>query len=77
MRPIILLTPFKRNRTPSKHIYYALRLYISDLSLRKKDIAEVISICQEESYFDMEFDSIMVQAKEDTTEEKKRRVRNR
>ena len=29
------MTPFKRNRTPSKYIYYALQLYISGLSLRK------------------------------------------
>src|SRR6188472_4084862 len=35
MRPSILMTPFKRNRTPSKYIYYALQLYISGLSLRK------------------------------------------
>ena len=26
---------FKRNRTPTKHIYYALHLYFSGLSLRK------------------------------------------
>jgi putative transposase len=26
---------FKRNRTPTKHIYYALYLYFSGLSLRK------------------------------------------
>jgi hypothetical protein len=26
---------FKRNRTPRKHIYYALHLYFSGLSLRK------------------------------------------
>ncbi|MGA8913012.1 MAG: hypothetical protein WB443_09170, partial [Nitrososphaeraceae archaeon] len=32
---ISFMTPFKRNRTPSKYIYYALRLDISDLSLRK------------------------------------------
>src|ERR1041384_6586844 len=29
------MTPFKKNRTPSKYIYYALQLYISGLSLRK------------------------------------------
>ena len=35
MHPISVMTPFKRNRTPSKYIYYALQLYISGLSLRK------------------------------------------
>jgi|SRR4051812_42198305 len=29
------MVKFKRSRTPSKHIYYALHLYFSGLSLRK------------------------------------------
>ena len=34
---ISLMTSFKRNRTPSKYIYYdTLQLYISGLSLRRK-----------------------------------------
>ena len=58
-------------------IYLLCTTVIHFRSVTKKDIAEVVSICQEESYFDMELDS-MVSAKEDNTEEKKSiRVHNR
>ena len=77
MYSISLMIPLKWNRMPAKYIYYALPLYISGLI--KKDISAVVSICQEESYFHLELESIMVQAEEDvTTEEKKStRVHNR
>jgi hypothetical protein len=58
---------FKRNRTPTKHIYYALHLYFSGLSLRAKKsiITALISIYQKKPYIHLELDLAALQATKD------------
>jgi hypothetical protein len=53
---------FKRNRTPTKHIYYALHPILLFRSFIKKSITKLISVYKNEPYiFGIGFNSITSQ----------------
>jgi hypothetical protein len=57
---------FKRNRTPIKHIYYALHLYFfSGLSLRK--VSQNLSPFIKMNHISLELDSTALQARKAVT----------
>ena len=65
------------NKTPLKHIYYALKLYSSGLSLRKKNICHFIYLDKKKPCISLELDT-EIQAKKDIAKEKQSiRIHNR